>query len=319
MTNCYIWDTPAEMPRDSDGQSVYFDSPRAGGKYKITGTAAAMLGNLGIRGKPLLTTGLCNQRRAGVEFPTITSEVLNSVGTTSPLTTTERVERTLLHFNHNVRVGEAIEFSANDTRGEADELRLMAISESLNLDELIAFLQMMEQMDLLRDTTQVIGLYQFTPTASGWLKIDDLVTRLPSNTQAFIAMWFNDATQAAYTDGIEPAVRAAGYRAVRIDKKEHNNKIDDEIIAEIRRSKFLVADFTCEREKVRGGVYFEAGFAMGLGIPVIWTVEKGSLGDVHFDTRQYNHIVWDTPETLRNLLKARIGAVIGDGPLTAAV
>lgn len=79
----------------------------------------------------------------------------------------------------------------------------------------------------------------------------------------------------------------------------------------------MVADFTCEKEKVRGGVYFEAGFAMGLGIPVIWTVEKGSLGDVHFDTRQYNHIVWDTPETLRNMLKARIGAVIGDGPLKA--
>jgi nucleoside 2-deoxyribosyltransferase len=102
-----------------------------------------------------------------------------------------------------------------------------------------------------------------------------------------------------------------------LDKKEHNNKIDDEIIAEILRSKFLVADFTCEKEKVRGGVYFEAGFAMGLGIPVIWTVAKESLDDVHFDTRQYNHIVWDKPETLRNLLKARIGAVIGDGPLKA--
>jgi nucleoside 2-deoxyribosyltransferase len=132
-------------------------------------------------------------------------------------------------------------------------------------------------------------------------------------------MWFSDETQSAYADGIEPAITESGYRAVRIDKKEHNNKIDDEIIAEIRRSKFLVADFTCEKEKVRGGVYFEAGFAMGLGLPVIWTVKKESLGDVHFDTRQYNHIVWDTPETLRNLLKARIGAVIGDGPLKAAV
>lgn len=46
---------------------------------------------------------------------------------------------------------------------------------------------------------------------------------------------------------------------------------------------------------------------------------KESLGDVHFHTRQYNHIVWDTPEALRNLLKARIGAVIGDGPLKATI
>jgi hypothetical protein len=206
-------------------------------------------------------------------------------------------------------------FSANGSRGEADAFRLMAITESLTLNELISFLQMMEQMQLLVDTTQVIALFQFTPTAAGWLKIDDLVTRLPSTSQVFVAMWFSDATQTAYADGIEPAIRDSGYRAVRIDKKEHNNKIDDEIIAEIRRSKFLVADFTCEKEKVRGGVYFEAGFAQGLGIPVIWTVAKESLDDLHFDTRQYNHIVWDTPDTLRNLLKARIGAVIGDGPL----
>jgi hypothetical protein len=319
MADCYIWDTPAEMPRDADGQSVYLDSPRAGGKYKITGTAASLLGNLSINEKARLTTWLCNQRHAGIEFPAITSDVLNFVRTTPPLTTTERVERTLLHFNQKIRVGEAIEFSFNNYRSEPEALRLMAISESLNLDEIIAFLQMMEQMSLLLDTTQVIGLYQFTPTAAGWLKIDDLVTRLPNTTQVFVAMWFNDTTQAAYTSGIEPAIVDSGYRSVRIDKKEHNNKIDDEIIAEIRRSKFLVADFTCEKEKVRGGVYFEAGFAMGLGIPVIWTVAKNSLGDVHFDTRQYNHIVWDTPEMLRNLLKARIGAVIGDGPLRADI
>jgi hypothetical protein len=319
MTNCYIWDTPAEMPRDSDGDSVYLDSPRAGGKYKITGTAAAMLGNLDTKGKALLTTWLCNQRRAGIEYPAITSDVVNSVNATRPLTTTERVERALLHFNQHVRVGETIQFSAPGHGTVADAFGLMAITESLNIDELIAFLQMLEQMNFLVDMTQVIGRYRFTPTAVGWLKIEDLITRLPSTSQAFVAMWFSDATHAAYTDGIEPAIRDSGYRAVRIDKKEHNNKIDDEIIAEIRRSKFLVADFTCEKEKVRGGVYFEAGFAMGLGIPVLWTVTKESLGDVHFDTRQYNHIVWDTPEALRNLLKARIGAVIGDGPLKATI
>ena len=195
----------------------------------------------------------------------------------------------------------------------------MAETECLNEDELIGFLKIVEQMGLLEQTTEVIGLYQFTPTAQGWLKIDDLVTRFPSTSQAFVAMWFNDTTQAAYAEGIEPAIRDCGYRSVRIDKKEHSNKIDDEIIAEIRRSKFLVADFTCEREKVRGGVYYEAGFAQGLGIPVIWTVARESLDDVHFDTRQYNHIVWDNPQTLRTMLKARIGAVIGDGPLKGKV
>src|ERR1019366_1133926 len=164
MTNCYIWDTPAEMPRDSDGDSVYLDSPRAGGKCKITGTAAAMLGNLDTKGKALLTTWLCNQRRAGIEYPAITSDVVNSVNATRPLTTTERVERALLHFNQHVRVGETIQFSAPGHGTVADAFGLMAITESLNIDELIAFLQMLEQMNFLVDMTQVIGRYRFTPT-----------------------------------------------------------------------------------------------------------------------------------------------------------
>ncbi|UWU80721.1 hypothetical protein N2603_20320 [Bradyrhizobium huanghuaihaiense] len=289
MTECYIWDTQATMPRDSDGASVYLDSPRAGGKYKITGTASSMLGQLDVKGRALLTTWLCDQRRAGVECPAITSDTISSTKTFQPLTTTERIERALLHFNQNVRVGQTITLSANGARSGPDENRLMAVTESLTLGELVAFLQMMEQMHLLTDTTEVLGLYEFTPTAQGWLKIDDLVTRLSSTTQAFVAMWFNDAVQAAYIEGIEPAIKDCGYRAVRIDQKEHNNKIDDEIIAEIRRSKFVVADFTCEKEKVRGGVYYEAGFAGGLGIPVIWTVAKDSLGDVHFDTAVQPH------------------------------
>jgi nucleoside 2-deoxyribosyltransferase len=103
---------------------------------------------------------------------------------------------------------------------------------------------------------------------------------------------------------------------MRIDAKEHVNKIDDEILAEIRRSKFLVADFTCETQKVRGGVYFEAGFAMALRKPVIWTCKQSSIDDLHFDTRQYNHIAWSSPDELCKKLKARIGAIIGDGPLT---
>lgn len=36
---------------------------------------------------------------------------------------------------------------------------------------------------------------------------------------------------------------------------------------------------------------------------------------VHFDTQQFNHITWSTPEDLKDALQKRIGAVIGDGPL----
>ncbi len=135
-------------------------------------------------------------------------------------------------------------------------------------------------------------------------------------------MWFDDAMENVWRDGIKPAIEDAGYKALRIDRKEYTNKIDDEIIAEIRRSRFVVCDVTCELiehngEQIaihRGSVYYEAGFAHGLNIPLIFTCRKDVLEKIAFDTRQYPHIVWGTPEELRYNLATRIAAVVGDGP-----
>ena len=96
-----------------------------------------------------------------------------------------------------------------------------------------------------------------------------------------------------------------------MDRIEHNNRIDDEIVARIRQCKFLVADFTIDR----GGIYFETGYAIGLGRPVIWTVRHDRLETVHFDNRQYNFIQW-RPDKLLDLafaLRNRIEATIGRG------
>ena len=127
-------------------------------------------------------------------------------------------------------------------------------------------------------------------------------------------MCFDDSTYSAWAAGIKLGIEDAGYEAVRIDQKEHVNKIDDEIIAEIKRSRFVVADFTQGEDGARGSVYYEAGFAHGLGIEVNFACREDALQNVHFDTRQYNHIVWKKPEELRQRLAARISAVIGDGP-----
>ena len=145
---------------------------------------------------------------------------------------------------------------------------------------------------------------------SGW----EFIQSKPQteSSTAFVAMWFNAEVDELWSKAIYPAVESSGYMPFRIDKKEHNNKIDDEIIAAIRGCHFLIADFTGQR----GGVYYEAGFASGLGKPVIWTVRKDSLKDVHFDTRQFNHIPWeaDKLDAFRDALKNRILATIGKGP-----
>ena len=151
-------------------------------------------------------------------------------------------------------------------------------------------------------------------TVKGYARLAELETTDTESSKGFVAMWFHASTNDAWEQGIKPGIEAAGYEPSRIDQKEYVNKIDDEIIAEIRRSRFVVADFTQGEDGASGGVYYEAGFAHGLDIPVIFTCKKNALDKVHFDTRQYNHITWETPEELREKLAARISAVIGDGP-----
>lgn len=143
-------------------------------------------------------------------------------------------------------------------------------------------------------------------TAKGWARIAELERQAPADSkQAFVAMWFDDSTNSIY-DAMAKAIEESAFKPMRIDAKEHNNKICDEIVAEIRKSQFLVADFTGQR----GGVYFESGFAMGLGMPVIYTCKKADLVNTHFDTRQYNYVVWEDEEDLYKKLKARILATI---------
>ena len=148
--------------------------------------------------------------------------------------------------------------------------------------------------------------------------------------KAFVAMWFTEEMDAVYQTTIKPAIKETGFDSLVISNKEHNNDINSEIIAEIKQSRFLVADLTGQR----GGVYFEAGFALGLGIPVIWTCheewfnkevivtskvlvdgqEKAcqvkELRRTHFDVEHFPFIIWKTPEELSQKLKNRIRATI---------
>jgi len=158
-----------------------------------------------------------------------------------------------------------------------------------------------------------IGAAVFRITPKGWSRIGSLEQANIQSNVGFIAMWIDDSMSEAWK-AIDQGIRTAGYDALRIDQKQHNNEITDEIIAEIRKSRFLVVDLTDHRN----GVYFEAGFAKGLGLPVIWLCRRDELDKAHFDTRQYNFIVWEADKLaeLSKALRNRIEATIGRGPLT---
>ena len=174
--------------------------------------------------------------------------------------------------------------------------------------ECMTILKELSEQGLIRDGNSTMQELRKILTSKSWEIIENLQNSAIDSKQAFVAMWFDESMDDYYKDGIKKAIEKAGYKAVKINLQDFNGKICDEIIAEIKRAKFLVADFS----GLRSGVFFEAGFAKGLGREVIFIVREEDVEKLkeHFDTRQYNHIVYDSPEDLRKKLYNRIGATI---------
>lgn len=151
------------------------------------------------------------------------------------------------------------------------------------------------------------GQDAFLPTRKGWDRVQELLAVAPGRgNTVFVAMWFDEALDSSWSEGLKPGIeKGKKYQAHRVKEEIHNDKIDDRIIAGIRACRFLVADVT----GARPAVYYEAGFAHGLGKQVIWTCRDDEVERICFDTRQFSHIVWDKPEALSEKLHQKITAL----------
>ena len=190
----------------------------------------------------------------------------------------------------------------------------MAWSESIRFEEVTYLVDYLEGRAWIEHPHPELSFYRIS--VEGYARLAEIEEAATDSSEAFVAMWFDKSMNEVWENAIKRGIEEAGYEAVRIDHKEHVNKIDDEIIAELRRARFVVADFTQGDDGPRGGVYYEAGFAHGRNVPVIFSCRKDVIEKVHFDTRQYNHIVWEAEklDEFRDHLTKRICAVIGDGP-----
>jgi nucleoside 2-deoxyribosyltransferase len=315
---CSIWQTPARKTTTLGDPTI--DSARTGGPYTVTATAAKILESWQVHDKVKLTSWLIEQRRLGIKKPEITSDILTEIQEKLPSSIQYRTDALLRYISSKSDLlGTVISFRTFENQKNLQNVNeLLAWTGSRQLSEVITIAEYCNQEGWIehRNTPAPSGdaTHELMLRPPGYAYLLELDRTNSGSKQAFVAMWFNDDVQEAYEHGIAPAIRDAGYDPMRIDKKQHNEKIDDQIIAEIRRSRFLVADFTQGSDGARGGVYYEAGFAHGLNIPVVFTCRSDVVNNLHFDTRQYNHITWQTPEDLRDQLATRISATIGDGP-----
>ena len=339
---CPIWGTPAKISSLGDYKQKIV-SPRTGSSYLID-KRILLNGKFEYindeKHKAKLTTMIIiKDNESDLQY--VDDNYIKKAKNQNTLTVAKRTNRLLkylvrkseenligydVHINPDYLSQDIVHFSLYKHLTDTEYIQsvktcyeALAWSESIALQELHFLIEQLEAARLLKIIKRYGRGLSCRVTHEGYLKIEkDIINK--DSSQAFIAMWFGNEKESEkdmndlYDYGIDIAVKNTGYKALRIDRKRNVNKIDDEIIAEIRRSRFLIADYTHGKDGVRGGVYYEAGFAEGLGIPVLRSCRSGQFGDLHFDTRQYYHIKWETPEELRKGLEDRIHALIGEGP-----
>lgn len=300
LVPCPVCTTAAQMLRPRDhGNDVPWDCPRCG-NFRVLGSADGLLDRLDSQQRAKVS-GWLFERNAEGSVPTITQEVLQQVIVRRLPAIRERADRLLLEaLKGQTRLG---------TSFDINEPRFVAATYSQDLEE-VEFLFRALSEDGHMEAVAMGGECEILPR--GYAAAAALAHRVGPSSRGFVAMSFDPSLEQAYNDGLQVGVLNAGYDPIRVDRVEHTNRIDDEIIAQIRSASFVVADFT----EHRGGVYFEAGFALGLDLPVIWTCRKDDMDGLHFDIRQFNTIDWEDPTELALRLRRRIEATLGKGPRT---
>ncbi len=235
---------------------------------------------------------------------TITLENVESHRNRAPRSVPDQGNKLLLALGRRSKVGGA----PVEVNLRTDAAWAYASSDSQELSYLLKYLH---DTKLLSQFDWRSGRPLCVVSVDGWSAIETLRARNTLSDKAFVAMSFQSSFRYVFDEGIKPALETdTGWLAFRVDDKPHAGKIDDLIFAEINESRFVIADFTGHRN----GVYFEAGYARGLGLPVIWACCEDQIKDLHFDTRQFNHVAWSKPEDLREKLVVMIRAIVGYGP-----
>ena len=341
-STCLIW--PPFQADEIERQPLkrskcVINSLRAGGDYCITQPAESILNRPTNRVNPnvraRLTTILIKKRASGEEWPLVNRELIEKATQAKSLSIDERAMRLLTLMKATIQADhEAVRFANHKVCALA-----LAFSESPDWGALEYILKhLVDKGWVGKPTVTTIEdamAYNITPT--GHARINELTTSqsvdgVPSSSsahsrvddrtagtdsaRAFVAMWFDCSMNDVYDHAIEPAIEDAGYDPVRIDRIHFTNPINEEIKAQIPRSRFVVADITHGDDGARGGVYLEAGLALGRDIPVIFTAERGT--EPHSDISPYPRLEWERDKlpAFRSALTERILALkeLGLGP-----
>lgn len=163
----------------------------------------------------------------------------------------------------------------------------------------------------LKNSLSDPGWGHVTPSFEGWDYYESLQRGESTYRKAFMAMKYDDPELENVVNEIfRSATLEAGFELIRLDERPLAGLIDDHLRVQIQSSDFLIADLTHDNL----GAYWEAGYAEGLGKPVIYTCKREKFEEdrTHFDTNHHLTILWEKEklEAAGEKLKATIRATL---------
>ena len=161
--------------------------------------------------------------------------------------------------------------------------------------------------------SNALGMTRSYLSPLGWRRIEELKRAHVSSTFAFFARQFhNPDLDKVFEECLRPAVAQTGYDLRPVTQRA--GLVDAIIEDEIRRCRFLIADLSDDN----AGAYWEAGFAEGLGKPVIYVCRaKDGMEEkkTHFDANHRHTVRWDLSsleQTAKELKAVIRNTLLGD-------
>ena len=219
------------------------------------------------------------------------------------LFTPAELANNLIMFLGEKLIGPGDSFTCNPNNGNsvADVCGVIGTRINKGESDLAYIIRALKSEGKIETHSNDTGMFLTLP---GWQEYEKLKRSVENSRKAFVAMKFYDATDTntnyffqteLLDEFLIPAVRETGYELsnpLSSDPKAGN--LHARLEVEIRASRFVIAELSHHNN----GAYWEAGFARGLGKPVIYMYNKriGGRERPHFDVGSDYIVFWEEDE-----------------------
>jgi hypothetical protein len=287
---CRVCGYPSNVAEARDGDVTHATCERCG-KYRISGSCAAILGNphddglLNSDRKKASVGHWLREQQKVISNPLLTSDIITRLAADPLLPPLADQRENLLRMvgsragapGEMIGIGSVVD---QYVIGAAKPAAVISLAKHL-VDEGLCEVR---EGAFHRNTVD----FAISLTFNGWLEFEQMVRGRTGGRKAFMAMPFNKPDlDDEWLPQLKSAVKETGFDLLRNIDDPKPGSIDDRMRVQIKQSRFLIVELT----HANLGAYWEAGYAEGLGKPVIYTCRAGDKA--HFDVDHSLRIEWD--------------------------